>query len=73
MNVPISQRAYDCLPFREDLKGDPVCNGMYKAKGEPNTILIARCANGSSAGKFTAWEAYTAEITYADIPHAPLP
>ena len=70
MNIPISRQEYAALPYRNDLVGDPVCNAQYRDANYPNDIFIARCANGSSQGKFTAWECYRAEITYAPLPKA---
>lgn len=60
MNHAMSRREFESLPLRDDLKGEPVPDAWYRLRGEPSTIVWARCDERSR--RLREWWAFKVDI-----------
>ena len=55
MDLSMSRRDFEQLPYREDLKGTPIDGLYYRVRGEPKLVVQARLATD---GFTVSWDAF---------------
>lgn len=58
MNWPISAEEFARLPFRDDVKGEYVSGGLYRARAYPSTVFIWRGSN-----HYAAWDSFGVDLS----------